>query len=217
MTESVHFGGLTAAFSAPDGAREFDLVLLHTAKDEGEALAKLFPGTMFVSVAGIDWNRDLSPWEAKGVFRGGGDFAGGAAEHLARLEPIPAFAERFGTVKRRFIAGYSLAGLFALYTVLTTDGFDGAASVSGSTWFDGFCDFAKDRTVRCRAVYFSLGDREPRAGNPRLAAVGDCTERLCADFAAKGVRTAFEWNPGGHFTDPAPRMERGIRWLLENG
>ncbi len=33
---------------------------------------------MLISVGGIDWNRDLSPWKAEKVFKKGEDFGGQA-------------------------------------------------------------------------------------------------------------------------------------------
>ena len=36
------------------------------------------PRPTLVCIEGVDWDRDLSPWAAKKVFRGGEDFSGGA-------------------------------------------------------------------------------------------------------------------------------------------
>ena len=36
--------------------------------------------------------------------------------------------------------------------------------------------------------------------------------KLCRD---RGICTLSEMNPGNHFTEPAKRMAKGIRWLLE--
>ena len=44
-----------------------------------------FPVTL-VSVDGMDWNRDLSPWKAPGVFKGEEDFGGGADDFMKCLE-----------------------------------------------------------------------------------------------------------------------------------
>ena len=78
------------------------------------------PGKVPVLIAadGADWDRDLSPWPAEGVFRGQ-TFAGGAEAYRIRLmgELIPAAEEKLPVrPKKRFLAGYSLAGLFSLWT-----------------------------------------------------------------------------------------------------
>ena len=41
----------------------------------------------------------------------------------------------------RGLAGYSLAGLFALYALYQTDVFARAASMSGSFWFEGIMEY----------------------------------------------------------------------------
>lgn len=64
----------------------------------------------------LDWNADLSPWRAKAVFRGQEDFAGNADAYLKKLvDCVIAEAEAGQTIRRRMIAGYSMAGLFAMY------------------------------------------------------------------------------------------------------
>lgn len=51
-----------------------------------------------------------------------------------------------GTPAWRGIAGYSLAGLFALYSIYQTDAFSRVASVSGSLWFPGIKEYVVSRT-----------------------------------------------------------------------
>ncbi len=58
----------------------------------------------------------------------------------------------------RGIAGYSLAGLFALWAVYQTGLFDRAASVSGSLWFDGFLTFCVGPLDAVRLVNFDHRD-----------------------------------------------------------
>lgn len=166
----------------------------------------------------VDWNRDLSPWPAQRVSRGGEDFAGGAGEFLAHLQaviiPQTEAALPF-PVRRRCIAGYSLAGLFALWAAMETELFHGAASMSGSLWFDGFMDWAGERSCHARRVYLSVGDREARTRNPRMAPVEACTRELAARLASAQIDTTFVLEKGGHFDEPDARVARGIDWLLE--
>lgn len=173
-------------------------------------------GVTLICVTDADWNRDLSPWPAEKVFRGA-DFAGNAPEHLAELlKRIPDAENSLGfPVKSRIIAGYSLAGLFALWASCVTDCFDGAVSASGSLWFDGFTEFLGENRTHADAVYLSLGDAEHKTKNPRMAKVEDCTRDYHRILTQQGVPCRLEMNPGGHFTDPAGRLAKGIRWINE--
>lgn len=173
-------------------------------------------GAALICVTDADWNRDLSPWKAEKVFRGD-DFAGMAPVHLEELlNCLQKTEETLGyPVTFRIIAGYSLAGLFALWSSCVTDVFDGVVSASGSLWFDGFAEFLETGTVSAEQVYLSLGDTEYRTKNPRMAKVQDCTERCCGILQNKGIPCVFEQNQGGHFTEPALRLAKGIRQIIE--
>ena len=195
-----------------------------TAAKIRETLAGLLPQEkmpVLMTLDGADWDRDLSPWPAKGVFRGQ-DFAGGAEAYRSRLTEtlIPALEETLPVRPCcRLIAGYSLAGLFALWTVLTCGRFTGAASVSGSLWYDGFLDFLREHDpfpeVKC--LYLSLGDREKNAKNPRMAKVEEATGSAARILREKtGFPVPFELNPGGHFRDVPLRMAKAICYLIEN-
>lgn len=197
------------------------LVVLNTFGDEGKrVLDTLLQMTdadfSLAAVSDIDWNREMSPWPYDD---GRNAFAGGADAFLEELtgEIIPQ-AERLMSVhpSRRFIAGYSLAGLFAIYSLYRTDLFSGAVSASGSLWYPGFAEFAeKNDPVRMPdRIYLSLGDRESKTRNPVMAAVGQRTEELCGLYASKGIGTVFESNPGNHFREPELRTAKGIAWIL---
>ncbi|NBI67903.1 alpha/beta hydrolase [Pseudoflavonifractor sp. 60] len=168
------------------------------------------------AISGVDWNRELSPWNAPRAFRGGEDFGGEGPDLLDTLihQIIPLTEEHLGYVpKFRGIAGYSLAGLFALWSVYQTDIFDRAASISGSLWFDGFLEFMKANTPKVEFVYLSLGDKEKETKNCRLAAVEDCTSRAAELLRTHNISVVFEMNQGGHFQDISARIARGIRAL----
>lgn len=80
-----------------------------------------------------DWEGELSPWPAKAVFRGGGDFGDGAGETVRALEKdiLPAVRAALGSPNAPcYVAGYSLAGLFALYALYETGCLEGALSAS---------------------------------------------------------------------------------------
>ena len=133
-------------------------------------------GLALAAISGVDWNWELSPWSAPKAFQNGADFGGQASVLLDVLtrQIISLTEEHLRCVPEfRGIAGYSLAGLFALWAVYQTDLFDRAASISGSLWFDGFLDFMRANTPKAKLIYLSLGDREKEIKNPRLAAVED--------------------------------------------
>lgn len=178
------------------------------------------PKPALAAVSGVDWNRDLSPWPAPKVFRGGADFGGEGPAFLDMLtgQIIPSVEAQLSIapVSRAF-AGYSLAGLFALWSVFQTDVFDGAASVSGSLWFDGFINYMKSSAPPngLRRIYLSLGDREKNARNQRMAAVEDCTRWTAELLRGWNIPVMFEMNPGGHFQNILGRIARGINQLME--
>lgn len=161
----------------------------------------------WISVSGFDWNRDLSPWPSPRVFAKGADFTGGADDFLKSLEPYA------GTLKHpAVIAGYSLAGLFALYACTKTDWFAGCACVSGSLWYPDFIPYLQNHPVRCRAVYFSLGEKERLTGNLLMRTVEDRMKEAQRIVSAAAA-TVFVRQPGGHFQDPDRRIRAGISWL----
>lgn len=92
-----------------------------------EALMELVPEQNFLLVAFQveDWNRDFSPWEAPAAF-GTEAFDGQGARTLKWLleEGVP-YIDRTYHVKEQehWLAGYSLAGLFALWAAYECDTF----------------------------------------------------------------------------------------------
>ena len=175
-------------------------------------------GWTVVAVEGIDWNRDLTPWPAKAVFRGQPDFGGGAEAYLRELtEEIIPTAEADLKPSARAIAGYSLAGLFAVYAALETKMFDAAASVSGSMWYPGFEEHVRQKESVPRLAYFSVGDREKLGRNAAFHSIEDCTQQICDVLAVRGARTVFELNPGGHFDNPDGRVQKAFDWMKNEG
>jgi predicted alpha/beta superfamily hydrolase len=164
-----------------------------------------------LSFDGMDWNAVLSPWPAKKVFKGA-DFAGKGDQFLEDVLSNEYLLEK--TWKHRIIAGYSLAGLFSLYVCTKTDLFEGCVSASGSLWYDGWIDYLKKNPVQCKYAYLSLGDREKKARNQRMALVEEKTEETNT-ILQKYMMTVFEMNPGGHFQDMQERLFKGIQWMEE--
>ncbi len=201
----------------PAAEKGAPLVLLCGGGEErGPSLAGA--GFSLAAVEELDWNRDLSPWPAPALRKGEEAFSGGADAFLEILagKILPAVREALGAAPAgAYLAGYSLAGLFALYALYRTDAFDGAVSASGSLWYPGFSEFAARHAFvkKPRRVYLSLGDREKRSAHPLLRRVEDETRRFEQLLRERGVETVLEMNAGGHFQDAGARLARGIRWI----
>lgn len=166
------------------------------------------------------WNRDLSPWEASAVF--GKEGFGGGADHTLRYieeELLPAVRKDYFPDTddiRYIIGGYSLAGLFALWAVYRTNLFAGCAAASPSVWFPGFSDYATENSPHAENIYLSLGDREEKAKNPVMSAVGDCIRSLSAHYEkARSLRHILEWNEGNHFKDADLRTAKAFAWCID--
>jgi len=166
-----------------------------------------------------DWNGDFSPWPSAPAF-GTEPFTGKAPDTLRWLSEalLPQLTTQgiLSADSRKYLAGYSLSGLFALWAFLESDLFDGAASCSGSLWLPGWLEYLK----KCEfnhdgIVYLSLGTKEEKTRNARMSAVGDNT-RETADFLKQNPqirKITLEWNNGGHFTEPVQRLVKGMLWL----
>ena len=213
-------GPYTVSLLAEESSQ--DIVYAVMDGEDAEAVWRLLkaPRPALAAISGVDWNRELSPWAAPRAFRGGEDFGGGGAAFLDALtgQIIPGMETHFGLMPaRRTIAGYSLAGLFALWSVFNTDVFDRAVSISGSLWFDRFLDYMRSATPSggLRRVYLSLGDREKNTRNQRMAAVEERTLQTVELLRGWDISTMFELNPGGHFRDVPDRIARGIGALMD--
>ena len=205
-----------------DTGKAAPIVYLHTFRHEGEEVWKQCEKIstrrfILVEIDGVDWNRDMSPWASEKLFAEDTACTGGGEEWLQVLttQIIPA-VEKNLTVTRRIIAGYSLAGLFALWAAYHTDMFDGVVSGSGSFWYPGFVEYVSSHSPmgQLSSIYFSLGDRESHVRNQTLQRVEDNTRRLSEHHQALGISTTFELNTGNHYMQSELRMAKGIRWIL---
>ena len=165
-----------------------------------------------------DWNKNLSPWEAPAVF-GKENFGGGANDTLNMITEsvLPRIlVGRASNEVKLYIGGYSLAGLFALWSVYQTDAFAGCAAASPSVWFPKFTDYIKTHDIRTNKVYLSLGDAEEKTKNTVMKTVGQSIRDIGEDLKTK-TECVLEWNRGGHFKDTEMRLAKGFTWLLNNG
>lgn len=179
---------------------------------------------ILVTISNIDWNKEMSPWYMDKLFKAEEDYSGKADEYIWLLTSkiVPEIRTQ---VEKRFhkkiskfiIAGYSLAGLFAVYCLYKTNLFHQAISCSGSLWYPNFLDFAKENVFlgKPEKIYFSLGNKESKTRNELMAKVEENTKTLEQFYKMQGIQTIYEENEGNHFQDVSLRLAKGIYWSLK--
>ena len=201
------------------------LVVYHAVHDEGDnlwaALSKTISRPVSLAVINdIDWNNEMSPWAIPPISAKDTPCSGGADGYLVKLteEIMPAILDALTFKPANLIlAGYSLAGLLALYAAYRTDMFTQIVSASGSLWYPGLIDYVKDHSMskHVRAVYLSLGDKESHTRNKYLAAVEENTIEIEEYLISQGMHTTYERNPGNHDQDAELRVAKGVKRTLE--
>ena len=134
-------------FSNNSNFKELPVVILNTYGNEGKDVwdkctylkCKEF---ILVAISNLDWNNDMTPWFAPKLNKNDVDCLGKADDYIKLLinKIIPQVEEYIDNklkIKAEYyaIAGYSLGGLFAVYSAYKTDIFTKIASASGSFWF----------------------------------------------------------------------------------
>jgi predicted alpha/beta superfamily hydrolase len=146
-----------------DGAENFVHVsgIIHYLSGIGRA-----PQMIMVAIPNTQRTRDLSPSPVDG-FPG----SGGAANFLRFMdeELIPYIEGNYRTHPYRILAGHSLAGTFAIYTLLNKPDLFGAyiASSPSLGWDDGYLadqarSFFNKHARLDKFLYFTLGDEGDR-------------------------------------------------------
>lgn len=203
-------------------------------------------GVSLVNV-GVDlWEENFSPWCAPRVFAKGPNFGDGAQKTLDTLinQVIPwAESELTESPAYRVLVGYSLAGLFSLWTGVSQQvargcqpddapsqpgaphvdapaaTFQRIGAVSGSFWFPGLLDYVNQQlsggAVGLTHAYLSLGDREARTPNPQIMHVRENAELLASKLESVGITSTFELNRGNHFQNVEGRMQKALDWLVK--
>lgn len=148
------------------------IIYLNTYSNEGQKVFEAAqtagcPPFTLVAISDLDWNRDMAPWDGPAAFKNGESFTGGADDYLRLLveEIIPrAEKELVGPPAWRGIAGYSLAGLFALYTIYQTNVFSRVGCMSDPCGFQVSRNTSSPTSRRAgRTASISLwGTRRPR-------------------------------------------------------
>ena len=164
----------------------------------------------------FDWDLDLTPWHDDAINRKPeeGTQAGNTLRYVTE-SLLPALEAEYGKLPV-ILGGYSLGGLFALWSSMQTDRFAAIAAASPSLWIKDWLDFAKTHPVKAAKVYLSLGDQEEHVKNRSIARVGDSVrgeyELLKASLGNDSC--TLVWNPGGHFQDEGKRLAAAFSWCI---
>ena len=166
-----------------------------------------------------DWNSELTPWEMP-LLRGKGNFGDGAAGTLEFIKNdlILAVSEYINIENKEtkyILGGYSLAGLFSLWSVYQTDIFEGIAAVSPSVWYKGWIEYVAAGKPLSEKIYLSLGDTEEKTKHQILSKIGDNIRKQHEILEkSENVKTVLEWNEGNHFQNPDIRTAKGFLWVM---
>lgn len=189
---------------------------------EGLAMLSEKHGISIVVIDDVDWNDDLTPWPAVGVFKKAKPFGGKAALFLDKLncEIVPNAEKRLGIEEaERTILGVSLSGLFAIWSMFETDAFSNIISISGSLWYDGFLEWMGGQTpsAQIKKVCMLLGEKEKNAKDKRMATVEERTIAAANVLKEKtDASITFEIVEGTHFSPIMPRLERVFEIVFDD-
>ena len=166
-----------------------------------------------------DWNSELTPWEMP-LLRGKGNFGDGAIRTLEFIKNdlIPAVLEYINIENKEtkyILGGYSLAGLFSLWSGYQTDIFEGIAAVSPSVWYKKWIGYVEAGKPLSEKIYLSLGDTEEKTKHQILSKIGDNIRKQHEILEKTGnMKTVLEWNEGNHFQNPDIRTAKGFLWVM---
>ena len=166
-----------------------------------------------------DWNSELTPWEMP-LLRGKGNFGDGAAGTLEFIKNdlILAVSEYINAENKEMkyiLGGYSLAGLFSLWSGYQMDIFEGIAAVSPSVWYKKWIEYVETEKTLSEKIYLSLGDTEEKTKHQILSKIGDNIRKQHEILEkSENVKTVLEWNEGNHFKNPDIRTAKGFLWVM---
>ena len=119
---------------------------------------------------------------------------------------------------RLILGGYSLGGLFALWSVTRTDAFDAVYAGSPSLWMEGWNEYADAHPLKVRYAYMSLGDKEECTRKQPFCIIGDRVRLQHKRHQAQlgSDHCILEWNEGGHFNEIEKRKAKGAAWIINH-
>ena len=119
---------------------------------------------------------------------------------------------------RLILGGYSLGGLFALWSVTRTDAFDAVYAGSPSLWMEGWNEYADAHPLKVEYAYMSLGDKEECTRKQPFCIIGDRVRLQHKRHEAQlgSDHCILEWNEGGHFNEIEMRKAKGAAWCIKS-
>jgi predicted alpha/beta superfamily hydrolase len=192
----------------PEGIRE-DLPIVLKGLSEKYSVS-------IVVIEDVNWNDNLTPWPAEGVFKKAKPFGGHAAVFLDKLtnKIIPEAERNMGVEDAdRTIMGVPLSGLFAIWVGFNSNAFTNIISISGSLWYDGFVEWMNKQmpSSQIKKVCILLGEMEKNAKDKRMATVEERTLAAANILKSKSqAAVILELVEGTHFSPILPRLERAF-------
>lgn len=222
MIDSRAYHGLNFVIARNDSDRICYVLLPEGLHEDGMKMVESSSekyGCNIVLVTGMNWNRDLTPWQAPGVFKSEKPFEGRANDFLKELmqDYFPGIEQSLGMNKpQRYLVGISLSGLFAIWTLFKTDTFKSIGSISGSLWYDNLLSWIESQDLKNDSikVHLSLGDREKNSKDKRMATVENASLAIAHILGEKGCNVDFNLVPGTHFSPIIPRLEMAFDSIL---
>lgn len=172
--------------------------------------------TVMCGVVINDWEGELAPWADPLL-----DYSPHAGMHSWETlryvtdELTPYLTAEYGPLPV-ILGGYSLGGLFSLWAATVSCAFSGIAAASPSAWIEGWQRYSAQHELMTDCLYLSLGKREERVRNQKMAIVGDA---IRSEFELRKRQLGpqnviLEWNEGGHFNDTTRRTARAFAWCV---
>lgn len=164
------------------------------------------------------WSVILAPWSTPAGWPQYVACQKGAPAYLPVFlqEIVPEAERRLREPGARILAGYSLAGLFALWVMCRTPDFSRVAAASPSLWFPGFRNWFLQQSVPAlpESIFLSCSEEEYNTDNEYLAPEKpalEAVERWCREHDVPAV---FQLDPGDHYQDVLQRTATAIAWVL---
>lgn len=183
---------------------------------------------IILTISNFSWNDDLSPYYQEDVFKNkySCDFKGKGDIFLNKIvnDILPKVRE-YLFLKHNIklsnigIGGYSLAGLFALYSLYQVDIFSFALINSASLWFNNFIKYIKANKISKNVsnIYISLGDKEHLTKNSTLSKIKDLTLEVVNYLSSLDdpkIKICYKENEGNHFKNNDLRVADSIIYIV---
>ncbi|MDH6367993.1 MULTISPECIES: alpha/beta hydrolase-fold protein [unclassified Breznakia] len=162
-------------------------------------------------------NRDAqyTPWDVSELHDIYENFTGQASVYLNELlQVLPPFLKEQQIPKGpTYLTGFSLAGLFATYSLYQIDYFAGIGSLSGSFWYPNWLTFIHEHQVlnKQAKVYFSCGTREWMETSGEKLFTKDLTQATIDTLPNNSIELYID--EGGHTQYLMKRWMNVLQWI----